>query len=38
MSIQIADTNIIYTPQVFQRLDAVQADIEAIKEQLKYLP
>ena len=38
MSIQIADTNIIYTPQVFQRLDTVQADIEAIKEQLKYLP
>ena len=38
MSIQIADTNIIYTQQVFQRLDAVQADIEAIKEQLKYLP
>ena len=38
MSIQIADTHIIYTQQVFQRLDAVQADIEAIKEQLKYLP
>ena len=37
MSIQIADTNIIYTQQVFQRLDVVQADIEAIKEQLKYL-
>ena len=38
MSIQAADTNIIYTQQVFQRLDAVQADIEAIKEQLKCLP
>ena len=38
MSIQIADTNIIYTQQVFQWLDAVQADIEAINEQLKYLP
>ena len=38
MSIQVADTNTIYTQQVFQRLDAVQADIEAIKEQLKCLP
>lgn len=38
MSIQVADTNTIYTQQVFQRLGAVQADIEAIKEQLKYLP
>ena len=38
MSIQVADTNTIYTQQVFQRLDAVQADIEAIKKQLKYLP
>ena len=38
MSIQIAATNTIYTQQVFQRLDAVQADIEAIKEHLKYLP
>ena len=38
MSIQIADTNIIYTQQVFQHLDAVQTDIEAIKEQLKCLP
>ena len=38
MSIQVAGTNTIYTQQVFQRLDTVQADIEAIKEQLKYLP
>ena len=38
MSIQVADTNTIYTQQVFQRLDAAQADIEATKEQLKYLP
>ena len=38
MSIQVADTNTIYTRQVFQRLYAVQAGIEAIKEQLKYLP
>ena len=38
MSIQVAATNTIYTQQVFQRLDAVQIDIEAIKEQLKCLP
>ena len=38
MSIQADDTTTIYTTQVFQRLNAVQADIEAIKEQLKYLP
>ena len=38
MGIQVAATNTIYTQQVFQRLNAVQADIEAIKEQLKYLP
>ena len=38
MSIQVVNTNTIYTRQVFQRLDTVQADIEAIKEQLKYLP
>ena len=38
MSIQVADSNTIYTQQVFQRLEKVQADIEAIKEQLKYLP
>ena len=38
MSIQVATTNTIYTRQVFQRLDAVQVDIEAIKEQLKCLP
>ena len=37
MSIQVADTTTICTQQVFQRLNAVQADIEAIKEQLKYL-
>ena len=38
MSIQVTGTNTIYTQQAFQRLDAVQADIEASKEQLKYLP
>ena len=38
MSIQIAATNTIYTQQVFQCLDTVQADIEAIKKQLKCLP
>ena len=38
MSIQVAATNTIYTQQVFQCLDAVQADNEAIKEQLKCLP
>ena len=38
MSIQVAATNTIYTQRVFQRLDAVQVDIEAIKEQLKCLP
>ena len=38
MSIQIAATNTIYIQQVFQRLDTVQVDIEAIKEQLKCLP
>ena len=38
MSIQIAATNTIYTQQVFQRLDTVQVDIEAIKEQLQCLP
>ena len=37
MSIQVADTNTIYTQQVFQRLDAVQTDIEAITEHLKCL-
>ncbi len=37
MSIQVAATNTIYTQQVFQRLDIVQVDIEAIKEQLKCL-
>ena len=38
MSIQVVDTNTIYIWRVFQSLDAVQADMEAIKEQLKYLP
>ena len=38
MSIQVAGTNTIYTQQAFQSLDAVQADMGAIKEQLKYLP
>ena len=38
MSIQVVDTNTIHTQQVFQRLDTVQADMEAIKEQFKYLP
>ena len=38
MSIQVAATNTIYTQQAFQSLDGVQADMEAIKEQLKYLP
>ena len=34
----IADTNMIHTRQLFQSLDIVQTDIEAIKEQLKHLP
>ena len=34
----IADTNMMHTWQMFQRLDTVQTDIEAIKEQLKHLP
>ena len=38
MSIQVAATNTIYTQQAFQSLDEVQADMELIKEQLKYLP
>ena len=32
------ETSTIHIQQLFQSLDTVQTDIEAIKEQLKHLP